>query len=124
VRNSKHLYERKKLIQAHIHTIVIGDQMPKKRKNRGRNKGGKGKEPRVHCDGCGALIPRSKAIKVTRRMSLIDPQLERELRNQGALIPTYKVTKYLCVNCAIFQGVIKIRPREERKRRVPLGRAS
>ena len=96
--------------------------MPKKRKNRGRNKGSKGKEPRVHCDSCGALIPRSKAVKVTRRMSFIDPQLEKELRNKGTIIPTYKVTKYLCINCAIFQGVIRIRPKEERKKRIPIGR--
>ncbi|HDD64405.1 MAG: 30S ribosomal protein S26e [Thermoprotei archaeon] len=96
--------------------------MPKKRKNRGRHKGGKGKESIVQCDACGALIPRSKAVRVTRRLSLIDPQLERELRAQGAIIPRYYVTKYLCINCAIFQGVIRIRSREERKKRISLGR--
>ncbi|RLE80083.1 MAG: 30S ribosomal protein S26e, partial [Thermoprotei archaeon] len=54
--------------------------MPKKRKNRGRGKGGKGKESIVQCDYCGALVPRSKAKKITRNVSIIDPQLARELR--------------------------------------------
>ncbi len=89
--------------------------MPKKRKNRGRKKGGKGKEPLVQCDACGALLPRSKAVKVTRRKLPVDPQLAKELRDSGAIIPSYPVTKYLCINCAIYQGVIKIRSREERK---------
>jgi len=89
--------------------------MPKKRKSRGRHKGDKGKEVMVQCDECGALLPRSKAVKVTRRYSPIDPQLARELREKGAIIPTYEVTKYLCIRCAIYRGVIKIRAEEERK---------
>lgn len=96
--------------------------MPKKRKNRGRRKGSKGKESLVQCDACGALIPRSKAIKITKRLTFIDPQLEKELRSKGTIIPTYKVTRYLCINCAIFQGVIRIRAKEERKKKEPLGK--
>jgi len=94
--------------------------MPKKRKSRGRHKGGKGKEAMVQCDECGALLPRSKAVKITKRYAPIDPQLARELRSKGAIIPTYEVTKYLCIRCAIFRGILKIRPEEERKKRVPL----
>lgn len=96
--------------------------MPKKRKNRGRSKGDKGKEGMVQCDSCGALVPRSKAKKVTRVVSFIDPQLEKELKAKGAIIPKYLVTKYLCINCAIFQGVVKVRAREERKKKRSLGR--
>ena len=94
--------------------------MPKKRKSRGRHKGGKGKEPMVQCDECGALIPRSKAVRVTKKYSPIDPQLARELRSKGAIIPMYEVTKTLCIRCAIFRGIIKIRSEEERKKRIPL----
>ena len=94
--------------------------MPKKRKNRGRKKGGKGREKIVQCDSCGALIPRSKAVKITRRRHIIDPQLEKELKSKGAIIPSYQITKYLCINCAIYQGIIKIRAKEERKKRIPL----
>jgi len=67
------------------------------------------------------LIPRSKAVKVTRRYAPIDPQLASELRSKGAIIPTYEVTKYLCIRCAVYRGIVKIRPEDERKKRVPLG---
>lgn len=96
--------------------------MPKKRKSRGRHKGDKGKEPMVQCDECGALVPRSKIVKVTRRYAPIDPQLAQELRSKGAIIPTYEVTKNLCIRCAIFRGIIRIRPEEERKKKLISGK--
>ncbi|MCD6209180.1 MAG: 30S ribosomal protein S26e [Thermoproteales archaeon] len=91
--------------------------MPVKRRSRGRKKGGKGKEDLVQCDECGALVPRSKAVRVTRSISYIDPQLARELRQQGAIIPTYRVTKYYCIRCAIHRGIRKIRSEEERQKK-------
>ncbi len=97
-----------------------GDVLPKKRKSRGRHKGSKGKEDMVQCDECGALVPRSKAVRITRPYTVIDPQLARELRKKGAIIPVYHVTKTLCIRCAIFRGIIKIRPESERKKKVPL----
>jgi len=89
--------------------------VPKKRKNRGRAKGDKGRDSIVLCDGCGRPIPRGKAIKVTRYVSFVDPQLRKELENKGVQISKTLVTKYLCVSCAIFQGVRKVRAEEERK---------
>ena len=49
--------------------------MPKKRKNRGRSKGDKGKSRLVQCDCCGRWVPEDKAIVVTRMYSPVDPQL-------------------------------------------------
>ncbi|MCS7139947.1 MAG: 30S ribosomal protein S26e [Candidatus Nezhaarchaeota archaeon] len=89
--------------------------MPKKRKNRGRAKGDKGRDSIVSCDGCGRPIPRGKAIRVTRYVSFVDPQLRAELEKKGVTISKTLVTKYLCVSCAIFQGVRKVRAEEERK---------
>lgn len=94
--------------------------MPKKRKNRGRHKGDKGKEGYVQCDNCGRLVPRSKIVRVTVPYTPVDPQLARELEKQGAIIPRYYVTRNYCINCAIFYGVIKVRPEEERKKKEPL----
>ncbi len=96
------------------------EKLPKKRRNRGRAKGDKGRSARVQCDGCGAWIPRDKAIKVTKPVPIVDPQLARELRKRGAMISKRVVTKYLCVSCAIFQGVVKVRSEEERKKALPL----
>lgn len=96
------------------------EAMPKKRKNRGRHKGDKGHEPTLHCDNCGKLIPRSKAVRVTIPYSPVPPDLARELEKQGAIIPKYYITRTYCINCAIFFGLIKVRPREERKKKAPL----
>ena len=94
--------------------------MPKKRKNRGRKKGDKGREPIVHCDNCGKITPRSKAVRVTVPHSPVPNDLARELEKQGAIISLYLFTKTYCINCAVFFGIIKVRPREERKKKIPL----
>jgi small subunit ribosomal protein S26e len=91
--------------------------MPKKRQNRGRHKGAKGRTRLIQCDNCGRLVPEDKAICVTRMYSPVDPQLARELEKKGAIITRYPVTKCYCINCAIHYGIIKIRSREERKAR-------
>ena len=89
--------------------------MPKKRKNRGRSKGkGKGREGYVYCSNCGKRIPRDKAIRVEKWVSLVDPQLEKELKKEGAVILRKKVVKYYCVSCAIHFGVVKIGGYSER----------
>jgi small subunit ribosomal protein S26e len=98
--------------------------MPKKRKNRGRHKGDKGKEPLVYCDNCGKLVPRSKAVRVTVPYSPVPADLARELEKQGAIIPRYYVTKTYCINCAIFLGILKVRPEDERKKKVPLTKSA
>ncbi len=92
-----------------------GTGMPKKRQNRGRHKGAKGHTKTVQCDNCGRIIPRDKAICVTRWYSPIDPQLARELEKKGAIIMRYPVEKCYCVSCAVHYGIVKVRPEEERK---------
>ncbi|MFP3190446.1 MAG: 30S ribosomal protein S26e [Thermoproteota archaeon] len=89
--------------------------MTKKRKSRGRAKGAKGRDSILSCDACGRLIPRGKAIKVTREQSIVDPQLAAELEKKGARIMKVPVTVVYCVSCAIFRGIRKVRSEEERK---------
>ncbi|HIQ29715.1 MAG TPA: 30S ribosomal protein S26e [Candidatus Caldiarchaeum subterraneum] len=89
--------------------------MPIKRKSRGRAKGAKGKEPTIQCDNCGAYVPRSKIQRVTRRVSLVSGDLARELREKGAYLAENVVVKNFCISCAIHYGILKVRPREERK---------
>jgi len=89
--------------------------VPKKRKSRGRSKGAKGRDSILYCDGCGRPIPRGKAIRITRPVSIVDPQLRKELEKKGAIIARSYVTKTLCVSCAVYQGVRKVRAREERR---------
>ena len=93
--------------------------MVRKRKSRGRSKGkGKGREGYTYCSNCGARIPRDKAIRVERWKSLVDPQLERELRKQGAIMMRERVVKYMCVSCAVHYGVVRIGGYAERMARM------
>lgn len=89
--------------------------MPKKRKSRGRSKGGKGRSDYVQCSQCGALVPRDKAKKVTRRVSLVEPTLAKELKEKGAYLPSTVITKYYCISCAVHFGIVKVRAETERK---------
>lgn len=88
--------------------------MPK-RKSHGRRKGGKGRGSQVQCAGCGQLIARDKAKKVTKWVSFIDYRIAKDLRKQGAYLPKSQVTQYYCVSCAIHRHVVSIRQREDRK---------
>lgn len=91
--------------------------MPVKRKSRGRAKGGKGKSSLVQCSGCGELVPRDKAKRESRRVSLVDSALYKELRQKGTYIASRTETKYYCVSCAVHRGVVKVRAKEERRHR-------
>ena len=97
---------------------MSGD-MGKKRKSRGRRKGkgGAGRAGTVTCSNCGALVPRDKAKKLSRRVSLVDRTLFKELRQRGAYIASQVQTKYYCVSCAVHRGVVKVRAQDDRKKR-------
>ncbi|MCW4052535.1 MAG: 30S ribosomal protein S26e [Candidatus Bathyarchaeota archaeon] len=91
--------------------------MPVKRKSRGRSKGGKGKGSLVQCNSCGQQVPRDKAKRVSRRVSVVDYALSKELRQKGTYIASPVETKYYCVSCAVHRGVVKVRSRDDRRRR-------
>ncbi|RLI08587.1 30S ribosomal protein S26e [Candidatus Bathyarchaeota archaeon] len=89
--------------------------MPVKRKSRGRSKGSKGRTEYVQCSMCGRLVPADKAKKVTRKRPLVDPSLARELSDKGAWVGYRVETRYYCISCAVYHGIVKIRSEEERK---------
>jgi small subunit ribosomal protein S26e len=89
--------------------------MPKKRRSRGRSKGGKGRSDLVQCSNCGMMIPKDKAKRQSRYVSLVDPVLARELRSDGAQIARQKVTKIYCVSCSVHFGVVKVRSKISRR---------
>ena len=89
--------------------------MAKKRKSSGRAKGSKGRSALVECSQCGQRVPRDKAKKVTRFVTLVEPTLARELRQGGTFLPRTKILKYYCVSCAVHARISKVRAREERR---------
>ena len=70
---------------------------------------------RVQCCVCGQLVPRDKAKKMTRRVSVLNPTLARELRQKGAYIAGRLETKYYCISCAVHRGIVKVRAEGERR---------
>jgi len=71
----------------------------------------------VQCSMCGQLVPSDKAKKYTRRISLLDPVLAKELRQKGTYVSTRTETKFYCVSCAVHRGVVKVRSKETRRTR-------
>ena len=91
--------------------------VPVKRKSRGRSKGSKGRSTQVQCCVCGQLVPRDKAKKATRRVSVLNPTLARELRQKGAYIASRLDTKIYCISCAVHRGIVKVRAEDERRKK-------
>lgn len=89
--------------------------MTKKRRSGGRRGSDAGRKDQVQCDNCNALVPRDKAIKVTKSAFSIDGTLAKELKESGTILPKQKIVKYYCISCAIHAGIIRIRSKEERK---------
>ena len=94
--------------------------MPSKRASRGRRKGGKGSSGTIQCVNCAGTVPKDKAKKVTSRLSLVEHQLAKELRAQGAYIAAPKVTKWYCISCAIHFKILKIRSSAKRREHTKL----
>lgn len=93
----------------------ITGPLAKKRKSSGRAKGGSGHKGAVQCSRCGRLVPSDKAKKFTKAVSAVEPQIARELRQQGSYIPVHRVTSYYCISCAVHSGKMNIREHSERK---------
>lgn len=93
------------------------EHLPVKRKSRGRSKGSKGKSSLVQCSSCGELVPRDKAKRVSRRVSVVDYALAKELRQKGTYIAAPVKTMHYCVSCAVHHGVVKVRSKKERRQR-------
>ncbi|MFQ6084874.1 MAG: 30S ribosomal protein S26e [Candidatus Bathyarchaeia archaeon] len=92
--------------------------MTKKRKSGGRKKGRKrGRSAYVYCSACGRRVPRDKAKKVTKWVSVVEPTLAKELRGTGTRISATKMVRYFCISCAVYQGIVKVRAKAERRAR-------
>lgn len=90
--------------------------MVKKRKSGGRTGSSKGRDSSVTCSNCGALVPRGKAKRFTKRINFAEYRVEKELRDAGALIPRAQTEDWWCIPCAIHFHKINIRAKDERKR--------
>jgi len=88
--------------------------VPKKRKSGGKTGSSGGRDGSVHCAKCGRLVPRGKAKRVTRYVTLVDYAIGKELREAGAIVPQRQVSDWYCVSCAIHTHKVHIRPTGDR----------
>ncbi len=106
------------VISKSTHKKSGSDSIPKKRKSGGRSGGGRGSPGLIQCTQCGRTVPRDKAKKVTKYTSFVDYQMQKELRQQGAQIPKQQSIKYYCVSCAVHRRVVRVRAKDDRKKKI------
>ena len=56
-------------------------------------------------------VPRDKAKRNTRRVSFVEPQLAKELRQKGTFLASWVDTKYYCISCAVHRGIVNVGPK-------------
>ena len=95
--------------------------MPKKRRNNGRNKNNRGHTKPVVCCNCSRYVPKDKCIKKFTVRDIIDASSKEDIKavmHYSELV-TPKVFNKLtyCVSCACHARIVKVRSREDRRKR-------
>lgn len=90
--------------------------MVKKRKSGGRTGSSSGRDKPIQCASCGRFVPRGKAKRVTKYVSLVDATIGKELREAGAIVPRRQVSTWYCVSCAIHTHRVHIRSDDDRRK--------
>jgi small subunit ribosomal protein S26e len=95
--------------------------MPKKRRNGGRSRKGRGKTTQVDCDHCMCKPPKDKAVHRFNSRQIVDAGAMNDLRAASAYeaytVPKLYAKSYYCISCACHSRIVRVRNRVERRNR-------
>ena len=95
--------------------------MPSKRRNNGRGKKNRGRTRPVVCNNCFRLTPKDKAIKKFTVRDIVDASSKDDIQAvqhySDFMIPKVYNKLYYCVSCAIHARIVRVRSREDRRKR-------
>ena len=97
--------------------------MPKKRRNGGRSRHGRGKTTLVDCGHCRCKPAKDKAVKRYSVRNMVDSGAMNDLK-AACVYEAYEPPKlysknYYCISCAVHSRIVRVRNRQARRVREP-----
>ena len=97
--------------------------MPKKRRNGGRSRKGRGKTRQVDCVHCMCKPPKDKAVHRFNIRQIVDSGAMNDIRAACAIesymVPKLYAKSYYCISCAVHSRIVRVRNRQARRNRDP-----